>query len=1061
MIRKIILFHAIILFRLAFGQDIYHQDVNRAISGVPLEIDILVDLNGESISNFELFYKTNNQLSFFRQNIFQKDLANYSSFIPAEFMQGEYIEYYIVLEMLNGEIRTIPEIDPYRYPLRVEIEKNTIDNINLLSSDIVILSPEPNSTIYFDDLLISLSYFNIDNIDMNSIEIWIDDINMTNRAKIYSYHLTLEPPVLSSGEHKVELFMSNTSGISFSPLKWTFNVLSNNLPIKEKVSYNGRIWNDYTDNTVDNINSNYNILNLDFKVNSEWINVNSKFKKSSLENNFEQARDRQSLILKNKFVTFHFGDFYPKVGNYAISGNRIRGFGFNLKTNKFQINYINGDLLRAIQGDPMNGALEVSDYYIEYDTLASADYNMLSLSRNNYTFEKNINALRISFGNSESFNFGINLLKAKDNISSVNKHINNPIISLPEEFDLYNSDQFIDKNNNDIFDGDDVLYLDINENGFFDSFTNIENFVDGSIFENPDTSIIIIGTINETIGDETTEYNVKQYIWDLKMIYADNSSLKDGINNNFPAMVDNIEFLDSLWNGSKPQDNIVVGSDININFRDKIKIESGISFSLNNENIWNPIKGINDFDTYADDYEDCYYARTYEDNFDDLYYWDECNLYDINTNQIVDNSISDSFVADSGLALDAIPDPNDFSDIFHYNFDAVPVIPFYSLISTMEGVCNIGTCSTDGNLTTQDSCDDEWVSINSEQECLNSSGKWEDSITFSDIINSPEVAYNLDISLKYNIQQIKFGIRQIGASFYSAANPFLQKDSREKYFTNRIRLFENRLFLSLKWKSIENGLLDESSAAKTDKYDINMSIYPGLNIPTFSIGYGLHNKESGKLAETDSTLWEEEYSEYNLPTLDTRYKTETENLNFSLSHNFKINNVKQSLSLTYYNSDKEDLLYDELGIIDNVIDTSYISPRSTSTSYSMNIQTNYNQKWQSNFYYSSNYFDFAQLPTDNFTSPYFQKQNLSTFSIGFNYYPDALVYEVGSNIDCSSGEGSTEYNQYGIKIYTKIKLFENLMISFHYSNKLKTITEESIDTDYTNSIVKANLNYKF
>ena len=205
---------------------------------------------------------------------------------------------------------------------------------------------------------------------------------------------------------------------------------------------------------------------------------------------------------------------------------------------------------------------------------------------NYYTFEKNINALRISFGNSESFNFGINLLKAKDNISSVNKHINNPIISLSEEFDLYNSDQFIDKNNNDIFDGDDALYLDINENGFFDSFTNIENFVDGSIFENPDTSIIIIGTINETIGDETTEYNVKQYIWNLQMIYTDNSSLKDGINNNFPGMVDNIEFLDSLWNGSKPQDNIVVGSDININFRDKIKIESGISFSLNNENIW-------------------------------------------------------------------------------------------------------------------------------------------------------------------------------------------------------------------------------------------------------------------------------------------------------------------------------------------------------------------------------------------------------------------------------------------------------------------------------------------
>ena len=63
--------------------------------------------------------------------------------------------------------------------------------------------------------------------------------------------------------------------------------------------------------------------------------------------------------------------------------------------------------------------------------------------------------------------------------------------------------------------------------------------------------------------------------------------------------------------------------------------------------------------------------------------------------------------ADADMA--SIPDPESFEDIFHYNFDAVPTIPFYNLVQKLENG---------------------------------------ESLSFTDIFDSPEIAYNVDFSLR-------------------------------------------------------------------------------------------------------------------------------------------------------------------------------------------------------------------------------------------------------------------------------------------------------------------------
>ena len=1029
MIIKIILLF-IFYCSFLFNQSIYHEPIDEVISGTTLDIEVLVDVNESTISKFELFYRNENQQSYFRQELVRKDLSNFISFIPSQFIQGSYIEYYIVFQSLDDIFLSIPEENPALNPIRVNIEQVVKNDINILDSDITILGPLQGDYVLEEDLLISLSYFRMENIDLESVEIWIDDVNMTSYTNISTNHLILDPPKLLPGRHIVKIYMKNNLGLSFKPIEWSFNIISEESSLfSDNIDYDGRIWNDYYDNSVDGESTSYFTSNFDFKLKTEWIDLKTKFKKSSLENDLEQAKDRNLISLKNNVIDLKFGDFYPRLDQFSLNGNRVRGMGFNINTNYFNLKYINGELLRAIQGSGYDGAIEISDYFSEYNELLDIDQNILGISRNGYTFQKDLSALRLSFGNNDKFKFGVNFLKAKDNINSVDKLISNSIVSLPEEFNIYNSDQFIDKNSNNIYDSTiDELYLDINGNSQYDSFTLFENFNSNIEFINPDTSLVVIGSIEE--GDST--YFVKQIVWDLQLLYNSNDSIFiETISNNFPNMIDSVQFLDSLWNGDKPEDNIVFGTDMKLNLNNKVSIESGLSISLNNENIWNPVKTKEDFDTYADDYQDCYYARTYSNLDTELdctanlnecslgdYYWEECIAYEYIDG--INDLIMSLIVDELGISLEAIPNPTDFSDIFHYNFDAVPVIPFYSLIQQMEN---------------------------------------DEDIAISDIFNSPEVAYNIDVGLKYDIQQIKFGIKQIGASYYSAANPYLQKDSREKYFTDRFKFFNNKLFLSFKWKSIENGLLDESSKSKTENYDINFSMYPGIDLPNISIGYGLYDKRSGSESSLDS-LASSSFDElgYEIPTVDTRYFTKTKNLNFSIGHTFKINNTNNNFNFTYYDSRKRDMLYDELSYdedADTTI-TSYVSPRSNSSSYSLNFKTNYNLKWESNVYLSNNHFDFAQS-----MSEYYQIQDLSSINLGFSYFNKKIIDEFGGSLDYSSGQGTTKYNQFGLKLFAKLKIQNNFIASIYYTNKLKTIIENDLDNDYSNSSIKANLSYRF
>ena len=60
------------------------------------------------------------------------------------------------------------------------------------------------------------------------------------------------------------------------------------------------------------------------------------------------------------------GDFYPYFNTYILNGSRVRGLNFSSTYSEYKylslaINFLKGELNRAIQGDPLNNSVYISD----------------------------------------------------------------------------------------------------------------------------------------------------------------------------------------------------------------------------------------------------------------------------------------------------------------------------------------------------------------------------------------------------------------------------------------------------------------------------------------------------------------------------------------------------------------------------------------------------------------------------------------------------------------------------------------------------------------------------
>ena len=409
------IFILFVMMNFVFTEFIDHQPSEDVWFDESFEIQVFTDYSDELIEVAELYFKTDDQIVYLKKTLNKISEDYYGITLPGELITGDYIEYYILFNLVNNEYITFPEIDPHINPITLKVNKKkqlelTTSQGPLLVPEYEILAPKHNQNLLSKNLIVSLSYFKVVDLDLAEIKIFIDDVDMTLSANIRKSNLFLLPSKLSEGKHEIKVLLKNSSGQLFNPIIWNFYSYDKESSLSQ-FSASGKLWNSYTNNEIDGDISSNNTTNLNFKINSDIFNLKGKVKKSSLENELFQATDRYYIkIDMNESFNIEVGDFYPKMGGFMLGGNRVRGVGLDLGLKYFQLNLIKGELARAVQGDPLNDGVLISDF--TEDTL--------SVSRSGYTFKRDVTGLRVGIGRIDRLNFGLNLLKVKDDVGSVN-----------------------------------------------------------------------------------------------------------------------------------------------------------------------------------------------------------------------------------------------------------------------------------------------------------------------------------------------------------------------------------------------------------------------------------------------------------------------------------------------------------------------------------------------------------------------------------------------------------------------------------------------------------------
>jgi hypothetical protein len=284
-------------------------------------------------------------------------------------------------------------------------------SILLSQSDVLIMSPEPNSEISGYDVLIAISTFGMKGINPNNIQLLLDGEDISDLAYMDEDMVTCLLDQLDPGLHQIQLFIDGRG-----PKIWSFTTTLREPTLK----YSGRIRSSSSMDQIDDQTLNISQVMVNFKGSAyEWMKFKTNVKITTQEQALYQPRNILGFEITLKdYATINVGDSNPRLSHFTMNGKRIRGLNANIKWSWFNLHFVQGEINRAIEGD----LKKAYSYSIDTDDEGT---KFLSLSRNGYTFEQNVMAGRLALGRGEKFQWGLNFMKARDDTNSVTQELNN------------------------------------------------------------------------------------------------------------------------------------------------------------------------------------------------------------------------------------------------------------------------------------------------------------------------------------------------------------------------------------------------------------------------------------------------------------------------------------------------------------------------------------------------------------------------------------------------------------------------------------------------------------
>ena len=411
------------------GSSLNHIPPNPPMAGETVSFEVTIPIYIELMEAI-FFYKMNNQKSY--NEIEMEFLGNTWTATISNVPEGEKIEYFFIFRQQDRSKVSFQwqhtHLNPYLLSVtpKPNYKSKQKNSETFITSEedqnFLIISPDENDIVYTDGVLIMVSLFNTPEVDINSIQIYLNDQDVTTEALITPEIITYAPQYVDPGIKTLSITAFTHNGNTIPTLRHTISILNKAKEtslfnsFKYSVKGNSEVLTDRAGSEKLNVG----LTDLTFKGGWPRLQFQSRFKITTDENPFKQPKNRYSATIKSgRLFKIKFGDFTPSISPYTIKGKRMRGMGIDLRLGWFRFQLLDGELERAIQGlNDSDQAYKISN--VRINTTGVTEYE---LDRRGYTFRNDINSYRLALNIKDKIIFGSTLMKVKNDYKSVQKEL--------------------------------------------------------------------------------------------------------------------------------------------------------------------------------------------------------------------------------------------------------------------------------------------------------------------------------------------------------------------------------------------------------------------------------------------------------------------------------------------------------------------------------------------------------------------------------------------------------------------------------------------------------------
>lgn len=406
------------------AQQLIHFPITTGIEGESIALEAKFENLSQQVVYMRIYFRSRG-VEDYQYVEMDERTDNFVGAIPASAVKAPAMEYFILALLSNQNIISNPASNPFyapyeitirpktetprEYPGKIVPTKKKIQTVDGTSITTLILSPEPDSRVNDDEVVIALSF--LTEIDKKSVQVFLDDKNVTANAEITNFMVSYVPKSIAPGGHRVKLTFKNAEGQAFDPIEWNFQVSTMERfqeQKKEKLPISGRLFFDaksekYSNQSLSTINGGGN-----FSGKYGGIHYNGSVFVTSREQSDQQPRNRYLLDVGTSWIGVRLGDTNPRFNDLILWGKRVRGIEAYLKLGFFNIEFVQGETNRAVKGR-LDSLRIINFNYYPIDTINVYRYG---------TFKQTLMGIRPSFGSGKNFQLGFNLLKVRDDTSS-------------------------------------------------------------------------------------------------------------------------------------------------------------------------------------------------------------------------------------------------------------------------------------------------------------------------------------------------------------------------------------------------------------------------------------------------------------------------------------------------------------------------------------------------------------------------------------------------------------------------------------------------------------------